>query len=389
MKNPSLSRGARLRSLAAAGTVAAALVLVGCSGGAAEETAPAEEETASSGSALDARLAEYLAPREAYEMPTEEIADNAALEGKTVHYVPITLQAPQFALTSELLGSAVSAAGAKLQVCNGDGNPTTISACIDSAKNDANTGGIITDGWYYGMAANSLNAAQEAGVPIVYGNQFAEDQFPQSETLANVNSPGTEMASSVLTWAAVDSGETGNVLFIKSADGPGTVKFATEAAETFAADCPECTYTEIEVTTATSSQLEGELNTKLLQDPNIGYIVPQFAQYLPTVIPTTRASGSQAQIATTAAALGALQAVAGGDVAAASGQSVPFGAWAFVDTLLRMVNGQETFDYTLPTRLFTADNIGDVDVSETAEASGEWYGPTDFPESFKKLWGRA
>lgn len=40
MKNPSLSRGARLRSLAAAGTVAAALVLVGCSGGAAEETAP-------------------------------------------------------------------------------------------------------------------------------------------------------------------------------------------------------------------------------------------------------------------------------------------------------------------------------------------------------------
>ena len=389
MNTPSIRPGARLRNLAAMGAVAAALVLVGCSSGTTEEAAAPEETSSGSGSTLESRLAEYLSPAESYDLPTDEIADGSALEGTTVYYVPITLQAPQFALTSELIQEAVSAAGATLQVCNGDGNPTTLSACIDSAKNDPNTGGIITDGWYYGMAANSLNAAQEAGVPIVYGNSFSEDQFPQSSTLANVDSPGTEMASAVLTWVAVDSGEAGNVLFIKSADGPSTVKFAAEASAAFAADCPECTYTEIEATTATSSQLEGELNTKLLQDPNIAYIVPQFAQYLPTVIPTTRASGSQAQIGTTAAALGALQAVAGGDVAAASGQSVPFGAWAFVDTLLRMVNGQDTFDYSLPTRLFTAENIGDIDLSEAAEASGEWYGPTDFPAKFKTLWGRA
>lgn len=389
MKRTLMTRGARARNLAAAGTVAAALVLVGCSSG----TTPAEESTTteetSTGSELESRLADYLSATDAYDLPTEEITDSAALEGKTIHYVPITLQAPQFSLTAQVLEGVAEAAGAKLQVCNGDGNPTTIGACIDGAKNDASTGGIITDGWYYGMAANSLNAAQEAGVPVVYGNQFSEDKFPQGPTLANVNSPGTEMASEILTWVAVDSGEAGNVLFIKSADGPGTVKFASEASATFATDCPECTYTEIEITTATSSQLEGELNTKLLQDPNIGYIVPQFAQYLPTVIPTTRASGSEAQIATTAAALGALQAVAGGDVAAASGQSVPFGAWAFVDTLLRMVNGQEAFEYELPTRLFTADNIGDIDVSEAAEASGEWYGPTTFADDFKKLWGRA
>ena len=153
-----------------------------------------------------------------------------------------------------------------------------------------------------------------------------------------------------------------------------------------ATDCPDCTVTTIDITTATQNQLEGELNTKLLQDPNIQYVAPQFAQYLPIVIPTTRASGSQAQIGTTAATLGALQAVANGDVAAASGQSAPFGAWAFIDSALRLANGQDIYPYVLPTRLFTAENIGDVDVSEGAEASGEWFGPDSFKDDFQSLW---
>lgn len=381
------TRGGRLRSLTAAGTVAAALVLVGCSGGSAAPEANTEETTATEGSSgLEAQLAEFMALQEEYDMPTEAIEDGTVLEGKTIHYIPITNYAPQFALTAAVLEEAVSAVGASLTVCDGGGNPTTIGSCVDTARNDANVGAIITDGFYYGMAANALNAAQEAGVKVIYGNQFSEDAFPESETQANVNSPGTEMVTELATWVAVDSQGAGNLLFVRSADGPGTQKFADEGLAQLATDCPDCTVTTIDITTATQNQLEGELNTKLLQDPNIQYVAPQFAQYLPIVIPTTRASGSQAQIGTTAATLGALQAVANGDVAAASGQSAPFGAWAFIDSALRLANGQDIYPYVLPTRLFTAENIGDVDVSESAEASGEWFGPDSFKDDFKSLW---
>ena len=381
------TRGGRIRSVATAGAVAAALVLVGCSGGAeAPAEAPEETTAAEGGSDLEAQLAEFMALQDEYDMPTEAVIDGTVLEGKTIHYIPITNYAPQFALTAAVLQEAVAAVGASLTVCDGGGNPTTIGSCVDTARNDATVGAIITDGFYYGMAANALNAAQEAGVKVVYSNQFAEDAFPESETQGNVNSPGTEMVTELATWVAVDSEGAGNLLFIRSADGPGTQKFADEGLAQLATDCPDCAVATIDITTATQNQLEGELNTKLLQDPNIQYVTPQFAQYLPIVIPTTRASGSQAKIGTTAATLGALQAVANGDVAAASGQSAPFGAWALIDTALRLNNGQDIHPYVLPTRLFTADNIGDVDVSETAEASGEWYGPVSFKDDFKSLW---
>lgn len=381
------TRGGRIRSVATAGAVAAALVLVGCSGG-TEAPAEAPEETTATegGSDLEAQLAEFMALQDEYDMPTEAVTDGTVLQGKTIHYIPITNYAPQFALTAAVLQEAVAAVGASLTVCDGGGNPTTIGSCVDTARNDATVGAIITDGFYYGMAANALNAAQEAGVKVVYSNQFAEDAFPESETQANVNAPGTEMVNELATWVAVDSEGTGNLLFIRSADGPGTQKFADEGLAQLATDCPDCTVATIDITTATQNQLEGELNTKLLQDPNIQYVTPQFAQYLPIVIPTTRASGSQAKIGTTAATLGALQAVANGDVQAASGQSAPFGAWALIDTALRLNNGQDIHPYVLPTRLFTADNIGDVDVSEAAEASGEWYGPVSFKDDFKSLW---
>ncbi len=389
MKTPTMTRGARLRTLATAGSIAAALALVGCSGGTVEEpTTPDEGTSSETGSAdLAQRVADYMAVDDSYDMPTEPITDGSVIEGKTIHYIPITNQAPQFALTAAILENSVAAAGAKLQVCNGEGNPTTIGQCVDGAKNDPNVAAIVTDGFYYGMAANALNAAQEAGVKIVYSNQFADPAFPEGETLANVNAPGVEMFTEVMSWVALDSEGSANVLVIKSADGPGTVKFIEDGKPQFLEDCPDCTYSEIESTTATSSQLASELGSKLLQDPNINYVVPQFAQYLPIVIPALQ--NSDAQIGTGASTLGALQAVQGGAVAAASGQSAPFGAWAIVDTVLRMHNGQDIYPYVIPTRLFTAENIGDVDVSEAGEASGEWYGPATFADEFKKLWGVA
>lgn len=383
------SRGARLRALALAGTAAAALVLAGCSSGGGGETAPTKDADGSSdtGSALETKVAGFLQPLDAYEMPGEAIADGAALEGKTIHYIPITIQAPQFALTAKVLEEATASVGAKLQVCNGDGTPSTISQCIDGAVNDANVGTIILDGFFIGMAANSVMAAQAAGIDVISSNQNVMPDFPASDTLGYVVSPGTDMFVEVASWISLDSGGTGSQLVLVSQDGPIQQAFVEAGMPEVEADCPDCTISMLEVSSANFGQVSSDLGAKLLQDPNIEYVHAQFAQYLPVVIPAVASTGQK--IGTGAATLGALQAVAGGQVAAASGQSATFGSWALVDTALRMANDQEVFEYVIPTRLFTADNIGNVTLTEEAEASGEWYGPTTFADDFKKLWGAA
>ena len=40
-----------------------------------------------------------------------------------------------------------------------------------------------------------------------------------------------------------------------------------------------------------------------------------------------------------------------------------------------------------PTRLFTAQNIGSIQVTPAAAASGAWFGSTAYQAAFKKDWG--
>lgn len=391
MKKPIITRAARIRALAIAGTAAAALVLAGCSSGTGE-TAPSEEGnsegTEGSASALETKVAGFMQARDAYDLPSEAVTDSAALEGTTVYYIPITIQAPQFSLTAKVLEQSTAAVGAKLEVCNGDGTPSTISQCIDGATNNASTSTIILDGFFIGMAANSAMAAQAAGINVISSNQAPMPDFPASETLGYVNAPGTDMFIEVASWIALDSGGTGNQLVLLSTDGPINSGFVENGLAEAEADCPDCTISTLDISSANFGQVASDLSARLLQDPNIQYVNAQYAQFLPVVLPAVADGGGQ-QVGTGASTLGALQAVAGGQVAAASGQSATFGAWALIDTALRMANGQEVYDYVIPTRLFTADNIGEVELTEEAEASGEWYGPTTFADDFTKLWGRA
>ena len=382
-------RNARLRTAAIAGATAVILALTGCSADTAAPASDSGERSGSDASSLEAKVAAYLEPLDEYSMPTDQIADGSVLEGKTVHYIPVTVQAPIFSLTSQIMAKATDAVGAKLQVCDGGGTPPTISQCIDGAINDQDTGVIILEGFFMGMAANAVKAATAAGIPVINSNQREMPDFASSDQLgyqpASEGAAGGQMFLQVASWMSLDSGGTASQLTMVSGDGPIQRTFVDEGMDEVKADCAACTFSELDVTSANFGQVSSDLSSSLLQDPNINYVHAQFAQYIPVVLP---AVNPNIKVGVGAATLGALRAVETGQVAAASSQSPAFGAWATIDAALRLINGQELFEFTAPVRLFTADNIGDVDLTEEAEASGEWYGPTTFPEDFTELWGR-
>jgi ribose transport system substrate-binding protein len=382
-----LSTARRARALVAMGAIAlTAVALAGCET-AAEPTTPDETTGGEELTGLAAEVDALTKPLDAYPMPTEAIDGASALEGKTVYYIPITQQSPQFAVTGAAITEALDALGAKVQICNGNATPTEVSACINQAT-QASAAAIVTDAVPYGLAANALDAAQAAGIPVIISNQIADDAHPESETLQFIETPGGDQQVAIAKWIALDSDGEANVLINQSTDGKSQIAYVAQAQEEFAKSCPDCTITINEVSSANFSLIPSSTSSALLKDPNVSYVVSQFAQYLQPTQTGAQQAASTAKGATGSSTIGALQQLASDNwLYAATAQAAAFQGWVDADAAARMILGVEVPEYTIPIRLFTRDSIADVDVSEEAEASGEWFGPTTFTDDFKKLWG--
>lgn len=375
------------RLLAAAGTVATlALAVSACAG--SGSVAGTDKSTPAGGtSTADPKVAALTKPLDAYPLPTDSV-DVSGLKGKTLYYIPITLQAPQFSITQKALTAAAAAVGAKVQVCDGKGAPDSISACVKQATN-AKAAAIIGDAFPYVLAANALNAAQKAGIPVINGNQIPLG-VPAGKTLAYVGgNAGSDMESALATWMVSDSGGKAQILENLNADGPVPAEFQKAGQKVIDA-CSGCKLTINKVSSGNFPLVAPSTSSALLKDPSITYVESQYEQFLqPTQGGIQQASKSGVKVVSGATQLSGLKAVAGGGLAAASSQAAAYEGWVFLDAAARMTTGATVPEYTIPVRLFTKDTMSDVKLTDAAEASGEWYGPATFTDGFKKLWGLA
>jgi ribose transport system substrate-binding protein len=391
---PSRVRSRSLAALSAAGI--AALLLAGCSAaepqepvdtGAAESEAP---ETPAAGSDLEAAVAALLEPRDEYPVPELPIDGVDTLAGSTVYYIPLTQQAPQFAVTGQAVTEAFAAVDVDVQICNGNATPTEISACITQAT-QASAAAIITDAVPYGMAANAFDAAQAAGIPVVQNNNAETPDHPASETLFYTPDGSGDQILGLMQWIALDSEGDGNVLINKAADG-ASVPISTAALEQAEGECAECTVTVNEVTSANFGLIPSSTSAALLQNPDTEYVFSQYSIHLQPTQGGVEQAGRTADTmgVVGASQLGQLQQLQSENfLYAAAGQASVFGGWVAADLAMRGILGAEVPEYEMPVRIFTRDTIGDVDVSAEAEASGEWFGPATFREDFLAIWGAA
>jgi ribose transport system substrate-binding protein len=383
-------RTPRARALALVSVAAAAaLALTGCES--SPET-PTATSTSTSGSGEATGLAaEVAAALEApgNVVPSAAVADGDALEGKTVYYVPITLQSAQFNVTAAALTDALDVLGASIQICDGKGTPTDVGSCINQGVT-AGAAAIITDAVSYKLGENALDAAQSAGVPVIISNQLEDDAHPASATLGYMATGGFSQQEITAKWVTVDSDGAAHLLANVTADGPAPKAFFAAGQAVYDEECPDCVVVTNEVSTANFSLVSPSTQSALLANSDTDYVQTQFAQFLQPTLGGIQGAGVAGSVKVIAGSvqLGDLKAVADGSVTAATGQGSAFTGWLLADLALRLVAGEDVPEYTIPVRLFTADNIGDVDLTEAAEASGEWYGDTGFPAEFAEIWGR-
>ncbi|WP_204773028.1 sugar ABC transporter substrate-binding protein [Leifsonia flava] len=390
MNTASLIRTRRVRMLAAAGTIAiTALALTGCE---ADSTGAASAGDSTSTAAADSELATSVAalekPLDAYPVPTEPVSDVSGAKGKVFYYIPVTSKSPQFAVTQKTLTAALDSVGATVQVCDGEGTPTAIGACITQGT-QAQAAAIITDAIPYGIGQNAFDAAQAAGIPVIISNQVIDDKHPASDTLAYIPAGGSAMQEALAKWITLDSGAAADVLINQGTDGPAPAVFVAAGQAVYDSECPDCTITINEVSSANQSLIPSSTSSALLKNPDITYVESQFQQYLQPTQEGVQQSGVESIKGVTGSVLlgGLQQLQAKNFLYAAAGQAAAFQGWVDADAALRLIAGVELPEYSIPVRLFTQDTIADVTLTEEAELSGEWYGPTDFPEQFSALWG--
>jgi ribose transport system substrate-binding protein len=323
-----------------------------------------------------------------YPVPTAPISGVSKLKGKTVYYIPLVAAIPGFAVTAQTMKVALAAAGLKLQVCDGQGNPSSISSCVTQAEG-AGAAGIITDAIPYGMAQNALDGAKAKGIPIII-----TDQIPPTAGTANTDQvtyvPGVvDQPTQIAWWVIADSQGKANEIIAQEADSPSSIAYVQDSLSVYKQYCPACTVTVKNITAQSNSQLSADTASNLLSHPQADYYYTEFEDSLdPTVQGIQQASRSSVALSVAGGSVDGLGRVKQGSVVkAVVAVDQAYAGWALTDEILRLATKSAPVTETFPSRLFTTQNIGSIQVTTAAQASGEWFGDTSYQSAFTKLWG--
>jgi ribose transport system substrate-binding protein len=384
-----LARGWRSRRAWAVAGVAAALTASTVACGSTANAQSTAKSPAAATKSLAAQVNALTKKLSTYPVPTAKVKKVSSLKGKTIYYIPISLQAPQFTITANALKAAAKKVGMKVQVCNGEGTPSSIAACVTQGT-QAKAAAIIADAIPYVLDANGFAAARKAGIPVVIGNNNPDKGVTQNKTLRYVgNGAGSAMEEALAKWVIVNSKGKADILINEDTDGPSPIAFEAAGQKVYKSSCPGCKVTINKVSSANFSLVASSTSAALLKDPNTTYVESQYEQFLQATQGGVQSTSRQVTYLDGAAQLSSVKAVAAGTVAAAAGQASAYEGWVFLDAALRMKLGDKVPNYTIPIRLFTKATVTKADQTEKAQDSGAWFGPTNFTTKFEKLWGVA
>jgi len=377
-----------------AALIAASVAVAGCGsssnniGSSSSSSSPASNSAASSGVATAQKeVASLSATTSSYPVPTASVSGVSKLKGQTVYYIPLVQQIPGFVVTAATMKVALAKAGLKLQVCNGEGQPSAVAACVQQAVG-AKAAGIVTDAIPYGMAANALNAAKAKGVPIVIADQIAPAGTSNSNALAYV--PGVvNQPSQIAWWMIANSKGKANAIIAEEADSPSSVAYVSDSLPIYKKYCPGCTITVKTITATTNSLLASATSSNILANPSATYYYTEFEDSLQPTVQGIQQSGRSGMSLSVAGGstdgLGLLKADSVVKAVVAVDQA--YAGWALTDEILRMATKSGPVNETFPSRLFTTQNIGSIQVTPAAQASGAWFGDSSYQTDFAQLWG--
>lgn len=384
-------RGRQVRRLAIVIGLGAMLALSACgSSGSTSDAGTSGTGSSSAATAAKTQL-DKLSQPVAGSPDLGSPVKSSDLAGKTIFYIPFTLQAIHFSLVQHSLEEALTTVGATVRTCDGQANPTQFSACMDQAVQQK-PAAVITDYIPYELAPTAYQKLRSAGIPVFVADAEPAQGVTTSATFAfgNPDSFGFKASEAEDDAVIADSDAKAHVLYLQLNASAAITAQGQHGVDYFKSACPDCVVTVKQVNLGMNN-IPSLVSSALISDSSINYVVPQTDTYLSAALSGIQAAGktNSIKVASVADALASLQQVKSNPhVIAMAGSNPTYVAWTMADSVIRMLAGQmPPKDYPVLNRVFTKQNIGSLDLSTAGEASGEWFGSTAYKQAFEKLWG--
>jgi ribose transport system substrate-binding protein len=379
------------------GVVAASALLLAACGGSPATEVTADAATAAPGGAAanpDATAAQEVidansAAVEGFTPPGPELGDLSSLEGKTVYYVPANYKIPLFHIVGDAMAEALATAGVDVQVCDGEASPASMASCLTQAvdaKADAVVSGSIPDE----LASVGFQSVRDAGIPLLY-MLVAPEGPGEPDKVGYLTPDNIELQAWSANWVIADSGGEAEVLVVKVTDTPATTLWTDQGTlATYENACEGCTVMVVETNTGQLQKLPSLISSALVRNPDIKYVqVPFDVIVQPTVQGLQSAGRTDVKVSSSDGTLAVMQMLSEERfVTSEVGTNLDAMGWYGADQVLRMMSGTDSvqnlkFPYR---RIFTQDNVGELNLTPEDEAAGSWYGGTDYKDGFKELW---
>lgn len=378
------------RALAAA-SAAALLALSACSS--SEPSATADAGSSSDESGIAQAKADVAGGADALTQwpkvaPIQNLPD---MTGKKVWYVPIGDSVPIIHAIGVGLTQAMEAMGASVTVCDGKFTPTVISDCLAKALNQG-ADAVVTSFVDYTMVPAAIDELVKNKVPVLVSGVPASGGKQNTENFAFYD-PSVRVSGAYQLMSKIALAERGadtDVLWLRLLDSTLTENASDDGIAAYKKLCPGCGIKTIDFTTANIDKLPSAVSAALVANPGINAMIVPNDSFAPNALQGLQASASGKDILVLSCFgdLAGLQRVKSGQQFVDVGTAVVYEGWTVANALLQLLAGadvenEKDFVY----RTFTQDNVGDLDLTDSAYLSTDWYGDDSYRDNYLAAWG--
>ena len=352
-------------------------------GGSAEDSASGIAQAEEAIAALGGPIEDY--PEEPALSQTPDMA------GKKVTVIPLGDNIPVIHGVAVGIQDALKEVGATASICDGKFNPTAVADCLKQAG-DQGADAVVSLFIDYPMAGPAFDALAKKGVPVLIGGVEPTGGRESDETLAFYDNTGRvgQLYDAMSMSALAQGGEDTNVLWLRLMDSTTTREASDQGVATFKELCPSCGIATADFTTANIDKLPSAVSAAMVANPDTNAMIVPVDSFVPPAMQGLQSSGKAdgVKVFSSSSDLAGLQRVRDGQQASDLGTPVIYEGWKYTNGLMQLLAGDEVRPAdVMVTRNFTQENVGDLELTDDAYFTPDWFGDDRFKDVFLEAWG--
>lgn len=318
------------------------------------------------------------------------IAHPVSLKGKKITLIPLTSSVAILNGMTIAEVKALKHLGAIPTVCDGKGDPSTISSCLRQAETD-HAFAVLTNFVAYQMVPNSFDSLASSGTKVLIGGDepMPGKTYNPNVKFLNGSTALTPMFKYEAEAAVADKGTSAGVVWLRDTDTADQTDAADKGIKHLKEICPKCEIVTQNFTTANVTNLPSQVSADLVSHPDISVLVSPVDSFVGPAWQGVQSAGfgAKVEVISTGSDIDGLQRVKAGTEAHDFGASALYDGYAALNGLMQDLAGETVTPSITVTRDFTKDTVTRLKLTDAEYNTAHWFGSDSFVHEFYRAWG--